>query len=136
VTTAPPPVEATSAPLPVAPPASSSGGHVGGWILVVGGGALLATAAVSGLIAASKSKDLENMSKRGEVFVPSVESTGKTTNTLALVTGIAGVAAVGVGGVLLFLSHRSPESASGPRRLALFPWAGPKGAGAGARVSF
>jgi tetratricopeptide (TPR) repeat protein len=135
----PPPMTALPAPVAAplrAPPASRS--RIAGYVLVVGGGALIATAAVSGAIASKKGKDLTALSQDGGVYDPNLQSTGKAANAVAVVTGLAGVAAAAIGGILLYRSRAVAEVASAgpPARVALFPVAGPQFAGGEARVTF
>jgi tetratricopeptide (TPR) repeat protein len=167
-TTAPPPTEpapgATSPPTAVAPPPPevvtpppttaqpppvvtetvpppSTGKRTSGYILLGTGAALIATAAISGAVAAKKAKDLGDLSKSGGVYDPKIQSSGKAANAVAVVTGLAGVAAAGVGALLLYTSHPAATAAAAASRkppvaVAFFPLVGPQVAGGGAQVTF
>ncbi len=151
----PPPPPVPTAPTRVSPPpstspvigvtqaapptdtATSSGPRVAAYALLIGGGVLLAGAAVAGIVASQKAKEVEKLAMNRQPFNKSLESAGKTANTIAIVTGIAGAVAAIAGGVLLFTGKSSTDGASaeGPS-LALYPLAAPGFAGAGARLGF
>ena len=160
VTTAPP-VEATAPPPPPPPPTTTTtvtpsptateppvttvvqpsapgaedhhGRRVAAYSFLVGGGALVVTSVVAGAVASKKAKDLERMSQDPShpVFNPDIESSGKSANRIAIVTGVLGVAAAVTGGILLLTAG----SSSGPQ-VSLYPVLGPQAAGGGARVTF
>jgi tetratricopeptide (TPR) repeat protein len=104
----PPAVVAVPAAAPAAPPVEEV--SVGGvqplrWVayslMAVGVGGLI-LAAVDGTIAADKADKLSAASKQGLAFDPAVEANGKRANTIAVISGAAGVAALVAGGILLF----------------------------------
>jgi tetratricopeptide (TPR) repeat protein len=118
----PPPAEPPSRVLPLT--------------LLIGSGTLVVTSLVSGAIAGSKAKQVEEKSREGVRFDDSVEKlqkAGKAANGLAVLTGLAGLVAGGVG-VFLWL-RSSPDEAAAPTA-ALFPIAGPGLAGAGISARF
>jgi tetratricopeptide (TPR) repeat protein len=133
--TTPPPVEQPAVVVQPATPAPSDnhqGRRIAAYVTLIGGGVLIATSAAAGAVASKKGKDLENMSKdpsKPTVFDPAIEKAGKNANSVAIVTGVLGVAA-GVTGVILLLTSSSE------RPVALFPMVGPQLAGGGARVTF
>jgi tetratricopeptide (TPR) repeat protein len=108
------------------------------------GGVCLATWLVTGAIASNKAKQIADASKQPShpVFDPSVQSSGKAYNALAVVTGLAGLAATGVGLYYYYRYRRairasgSAASAASRTEVALFPLTGPGFAGGGARVNF
>jgi tetratricopeptide (TPR) repeat protein len=139
----PPPVTAQAPPVatvtqPRAPASSRS--RVTGYVLLVGGGALIATALVSGAVASKKAMDLTTLSRNGGVYDPNLQTTGKAANAVAVLTGLVGVAAAAVGGILIYTSRTVPavaSAASGPPvEVAIFPLAGSRFAGGEARVTF
>jgi hypothetical protein len=101
------------------------------------GGACLVTSLVTGVLASKKAKELADDSKKPNhpVFDPEVQSAGKTLNTVAVVTGITGLALGGAGLYLFFRSRRASETTEA-KPLALFPLAGPGLAGVGASMDF
>jgi tetratricopeptide (TPR) repeat protein len=140
--TTPPPIAAQAPPVTVTQPRapSSSRSRVTGYVLLVGGAALIATAVVSGAIASKKGKDLTTLSQNRGVYDPSLQTTGKAANAVAVLTGLAGVAAAAVGGILIYTSRPVAEVASAasgpPVEVAIFPMAGPRFVGGEARVTF
>jgi hypothetical protein len=127
----PPTVTERTAPEP--PPGKS---RTGAYAALIGGAALIATSLIAGAVGSKRAKDLESLASNKGVFDPGIERAGKTANTIAGITGIAGLAAAATGGVLLYLARPTSGMASGPPRIALFPLAGPQVAGGGARVTF
>jgi tetratricopeptide (TPR) repeat protein len=110
--------------------------------LMVAGGTLVATSLVFGAMAGSKAKAVEDKAAAKGPFDASVqqlEKSGKTFNTVAVLSGLVGVA-TGVTGVILWLSAKpsaeTTAAASPPPRAAVYPIAGVGLAGAGARISF
>lgn len=105
-------------------------------IIVAGvGGGLLVTSVALGAAANAKAKDVE----KGPIFNPDDEDAGKTLSTGAVITGVAGLVAGVVGGVLLFMnlgSSSSSDTASAPSRLAFTPVLGPGYTGAEASLRF
>jgi len=111
--------------------------------LLVGGGVLVATSVVFGLVAISKSKQVEQASTDRKPFTTDLQTAqkdGKTANAVAILTGLVGVAAGATGFILLLRTpsgtHAAAEGAPPPARAALFPIAAPGLAGAGARWVF
>jgi hypothetical protein len=143
----PPPVAKPPEPTPVAPigvsatepaPAPS---RMLPTVLLVGSGVLIATSIITGLVAISKSKQVQDAAnEKTRTFddgLQSAEKTGKAANAAAIVTGLAGVA-VGAVGVILWVrsAPSGAESAAAPAPPAIYPVAGPGFAGAGARFAF
>jgi tetratricopeptide (TPR) repeat protein len=114
--------------------------RTGAYVLFSAGGACLVTSMVTGLLAISKAKQLADDSKKPNhpVFDPSLQSSGKTLNTVAIVTGVTGLALGGAGLYLFFRSRRAADTASAEpaKPFALFPLAGPGLAGVGASMDF
>lgn len=105
------------------------------------GGAGLVTSLVTGLVAASKAKQIADASKQPShpVFDPSVQSAGKTFNAVAIITGVTGLAATGVGLYFYFRASRASgavASTTSNAQVAFFPLAWPDFAGGGASVNF
>ena len=103
--------------------------------LMIGGGTLVATSLVFGAVAASKAKQVEEKAMTGAPFDESVkklETTGKAASALAVLSGLAGLAAGGVGAYLWF---RSPPGAPAPSA-TVFPLTAPGLAGAGLHLRF
>lgn len=138
-----PPVGVQQSPT-IDPGAGSGGGsRVLPYVFLIGGGVFVATAVISGAVAGQKAKELEKLAAERMAFDPDIERAGKAANTLALVSGLVGVAAAITGGILLFTGSSStpapvPAAGTAPRRpsVAFFPLAGPQVAGAGAQVTF
>ena len=148
----PPPVApeaAVSAPVPGQPAgtvvksASRPGkpSRVLPYTLLAVGGAGLATSLVTGLVAANKAKQIADASQQPShpVFDPSVQSAGKAFNTVAIITGVTGLVATGVGMYFYFRASRASgavASVTDNAEVAFFPLAGPNFAGGGASVGF
>jgi hypothetical protein len=137
--TAPPPPGATpdatvqqSMP-PEAPPPRS---RVVPMSLLIGGGALVATGLVFGAVAGSKAKQVEEKSRssnaRFDDSIKKLEESGKSASALAVVTGLVGLVAGGVG-TYLFL--RSPSEPATPST-TVYPITGHGLAGAGLSLTF
>lgn len=141
----PPPVAAVVVqPKPADKPAGPSwldrNSRAGMYVMFSAGGACLVTSMVTGILANKKAKQLADDSKQPShpVFDPSLQSSGKTLNTVAIVTGVTGLALGGAGLYLLFRSRHVAEAAEADaaKPLALFPLAGPGLAGVGASMTF
>jgi hypothetical protein len=137
------PISTQAAGTVVKPAASRSGrpSRVLPYTLLGVGGACLVTSLVTGLGAASRAKQIADASKQPNhpVFDPSVQSTGKTLNAVAIVTGVTGLAVAGVGLYFYLRVRRSSGLASSltpGTQAALFPLAGPGFAGGGASLNF
>jgi len=114
--------------------------RTGAYVVGGAGGVCLVTSLVTGIIAAQKAKRLADDSKNPAhpVFDPSIQSSGKTLNKVAIITGASGLVLGGVGLYLFSRSQRVAEAARGEVRkpVAFYPMAGPGLAGVGARVGF
>jgi tetratricopeptide (TPR) repeat protein len=110
-------------------------------VLLLGGGVLLTTSVVTGLVALSKAKQVEDAGKeKTRAFdsgLQSAEKSGKAASAVAVATGLAGVA-VGAVGVILWIRSAPSTSveSTGSAAPAVYPIAGPGLAGAGARFAF
>jgi tetratricopeptide (TPR) repeat protein len=104
--------------------------------LVIGGGALVATGLVFGAVAGSKAKQVEEKSRasnaRFDDSIKKLEKAGKSASALAVVSGLAGLVAGGLGA---YLWLRSP-SESAPPSTTVFPITGSGYAGAGVSLLF
>jgi tetratricopeptide (TPR) repeat protein len=138
------------APAPSPPPTSQSVSEEGiGATTVVGivvasiGGAGLITAGITGYLAKKKSDQLSDDSTSMKQYDPSLQSDGKSFDTLAKIFAVAGGAALVTGAVLIAigLSSTSPEhkataeTATGGG-MAFAPVVGPGLMGAAASVRF
>jgi tetratricopeptide (TPR) repeat protein len=134
---APPPVVVAPviAPLPPPPPPApaSNTKRVVGIVLASVGGAALVTAAITGELASKKADQLTTESMKGLPFNPSLESSGKALNTVAIVSAIVGGAAA-VAGVILIVLPRG--SAHEERQASISPVVGGGIFGANATVQF
>jgi tetratricopeptide (TPR) repeat protein len=139
-----PPAGATTTPdRPAAtvvetPPSwSRKNSRVISYALFSAGGACLVTALVTGAVAVSKAKQIADASKNHQVFDPSVQSSGKKYNAVAVVTGVTGLA-LGGAGLYFYLrsGHKAESSGTANTRVSLFPLASPGFAGGGASVNF
>jgi hypothetical protein len=146
---APPPAEPVTPGEPVAgvsqsmPPSHS---RVLPYTLMIAGGVLVATSVVFGAVAASKAKQVEDRAKvQGAIFDTSakkLQDDGKAASGVAVLTGIAGLAAGGVGLYFLLRSPSSSETAAAsdaapaPAGTSVFPVVGAGTWGAGARFAF
>jgi tetratricopeptide (TPR) repeat protein len=99
--------------------------------LLGAGGACLLTAAIAGAVGASKAKKLRDASQNREPFDPAVEQNGKTANAVAVLAGIAGLAAGGVGGYFLWRDIRAARAT-----VSLAPALSPTFAGGSAVLTF
>jgi len=121
------------------PPRSSEGGNgmrVAGIVVTSVGPAALITSGITGYLASKKGDDLTNASKNMGRFDPSVESSGKTLNTVAIATVIGGGVMAVVGTVLLVVSGRGSADDTASRPVALAPIVGAGTVGASAALSF
>jgi tetratricopeptide (TPR) repeat protein len=168
VTPAPGPAVSPAGPPPLGtgspPPGSSPGEPVSGvsqtmpkrhnrvlpYTLLISGGALLATSVVFAAVAGSKAKQVEDRAKApGAIFdtgAKKLQDDGKAASGVAVVTGLAGLAAGGIG--LYFLlrlpsssetgeaSPLAAETATRAPGTSVFPVVGDGAWGAGARFSF
>ncbi len=137
---APPAVVAPVAPVP--PPSSETpapveggggGQRIAGIVLASVGAAGLIAAAVTGKMAGDKADELTKASMNGGTFDPAVESSGKTLNTVAIVSAVVGGAAAITGAVLIVLSGGSPAE---ERRALVSPLIGGGITGATAVIRF
>lgn len=121
----------TTVPPPATPAARPS--RVPAYALLVAGGVFLATSIAAGAVAAQKAKDLEQLASDHKPFDANIQKVGKSASSAAVVTGLLGVVAGGLGGYLLY---RSSGSSGESTQVSLFPIAAPQVAGGGARVTF
>ena len=139
--TAAPPAEpalAVVAPAPSPEPSASSAGsgrgkRIAGIVLASVGAAGLITAAVTGKMAGDKGDELTKASMSGGTFNPDVEASGKTLNTIAQVSAIAGGVAAITGTVLIVMSGGAPAE---ERRAQVSPVVGAGFMGATAVLRF
>jgi hypothetical protein len=110
-------------------------------LMVVGAGGLV-LAGFEGLAASSNADTVSAQSKAGKVFDPSVETSGRRENAIAITSAIVGGAALVTGAVLLLTGSSSPaaEPVAGTR-VSFAPWVAPTSArgtlvGAGASLNF
>ena len=139
----PAPLAPAAAPLPEPPPGSvtftqpspsETASPKKKWIaysLLGVGGACLLTTAISAAVGASKAKTLRDASQNRQPYDPALESSGKTVNSVAVLSALAGLAAGGTGGYLLW---RWRGSAAPP--VAVVPVVAPAFAGALAQLTF
>jgi hypothetical protein len=116
------------------------------YTMLISGGVLLATSVVFGAVAASKAKQIEDRAKTVMPIFDSgakkIQDDGKAASGVAVVTGLAGLAAGGVGLFFLLRSPSSSETAAvdpaggATAGSAVFPVVGDGTWGAGARFSF
>ena len=138
----PPPRPAVLAPpkiVTVPPPPAEEGGNgmrVAGIVVTSVGVAALITSGVTGYLAGKKGDDLTNASKNNGTFDPSVESSGKTLNTVAIATVIGGGVMAVAGTVLLIASRKGPGEQAPVRPVALAPVVGSGTVGASAALTF
>ena len=74
------------------------------------GGACLVTAAVAGMLGASKAKKLQDAAQNRQPFDPAVEQNGKTANLVAVTTGVVGLVAGGVGGYFFWRDRKAARA--------------------------
>ena len=98
-------------------------------LLVVGAGGLV-LAGFEGLAASSNADTVSAQSKAGKVFDPSVETSGRRENAIAITSAIVGGAALVTGAVLLLTGSSSPaaEPVAGTR-VSFAPWIVPTAGG-------
>ncbi len=138
------------APAPSRPPTSQAVSEEGiGATTVVGivvgsiGGAALITAGITGYLAKKKGDQLSEDSNAMKTYDPSLQSDGKSLDTLAKIFGVAGGAALVTGAVMLAigLSSSAPEHRATAEKaieggMAFAPVVGPGIMGAAASVRF
>ncbi len=141
-------VPVAPAPVPVAPAPppplvkndeGSGGLRVAGIVLSSVGAAALITAAITGKLAADKGDKLTSASKNMEVFTSSlanVEKNGKTLDSVAKVTVIAGGALAITGVVLFVMSGGGSSAESGAASPVVSPVIGGGITGAAATLRF
>jgi len=122
--------------VPARPAEGVNGMRVAGIVVTSVGAAALITSGITGYLASKKGDDLTNASKNMGTFDPSVESSGKTLNTVAIATVIGGGVMAVVGTVLLLVSGNGPADETAPRPVALAPIVGVGSVGASAALSF
>ena len=113
-------------------------------VLMVSGGVLVATSLVFGAVAGGKAKEVEDLSNNGsrafDDMAKDLETAGKRASAVAVASGLAGLAAGGLG--LYFWLSSSPDEAAPAGQASpaatsrIFPLAAPGLLGAGAQVSF
>ena len=135
VPVAPPPAEAPTPPAGT----TTNGMRIAGITVLSVGAAGLVTAGISGLIARKKGEDLTQASMDGAHFDPSIQSSGKTWNTVAIATVIGG-GVLAVAGTILLVASSGDES-QGTKTARLVPVLGGGGAGGsvwgmGAAITF
>jgi len=114
----------------------SNGLRVAGIVVTSVGAAALITSGITGYLASKKGDDLTNASKNMGTFDPSVESSGKTLNTVAIATVIGGGVMAVVGTVLILTSGKGSSEAPAARPVALAPLVGAGSVGASAALTF
>ena len=124
----------TVAPAPA--PEGVNGMRVAGIVVTSVGAAALITSGITGYLAGKKGDDLTNASKNGGTFNPSVESSGKTLNTVAIATVIGGGVMAVVGTVLIVVSGKGDGEATAAKPVALAPIIGAGTVGASAAQTF
>jgi tetratricopeptide (TPR) repeat protein len=95
------------------------------------GGAGVVTMGVAAAVGASKANQVRDAAKNGKAFDPSLESSGKTANTIAYVGAAVGVLA---GGTAVYLLLRQPKTAEA--QVSFVPALAPSYAGGAALVTF
>jgi len=95
------------------------------------GGACLLTTVIAAAVGASKAKTLRDASQNRQPYDPALESSGKTANGVAVLSALAGLAAGGTGGYLLWHWR-----GSGAAPVAVVPVVAPAFAGASAQLTF
>jgi tetratricopeptide (TPR) repeat protein len=152
----PAPAPVTAGPMeaaPVTPPPATppppapeaSGGGNGRMIaiislMVVGAGGLV-LAGFEGLAASSNADTISAQSKAGKTFDPSVETSGRRENAIAITSAIVGGAALITGAVLLLTGSSPAAEPVAGTRISFAPFVAPTPArstafGAGASWSF
>jgi tetratricopeptide (TPR) repeat protein len=106
-----------------------------GIVLASVGVAALGASIVTGRMAAKKGDDLTAASMNGDRFDPGVESSGKTLNTITIISAIAGGALAATGAVLMIVSAARPSTTETPVAM-LTPLVGGGGFGLAAAGHF
>jgi len=99
--------------------------------LLGAGGVCLLTAVVAGAVGANRAKKLQDAALNHQPFDPSVQSSGKAANAVAVLFGIASFATGGVGGYLLWRGHGTAAPA-----VSVAPAVGQTVAGGSALLTF
>jgi tetratricopeptide (TPR) repeat protein len=158
VPTTPPPVQPPPLVQPVTPPpaltvkgtGAQNGGEAGQGrarkivaFSLIGAGAIAGGVAIyEAKVASDKANQVSSMSRKmpSVPFDPSLQSSGKTANTAAIVLGITGGVAAAVGAVVLFTGGSSSAEAhpagAAPGVARVTPWLGPTLVGAGMDFRF
>jgi tetratricopeptide (TPR) repeat protein len=113
------------------PPAEPAGRPWLAYSLMGVGGVSLVTAVVAGVVGKNQAKKLEDAAQNREVYDPTIQSSGKSANAVAVVATIVGVAAGGVGGYLWWRSRKA-----GQAQVTLAPAVAPSFAGGSALLTF
>lgn len=130
------PPKIVTVPAPVAEPEGVNGLRVAGIVVTSVGAAALITSGITGYLASKKGDDLTNASKNNGTFNPSVESSGKTLNTVAIATVIGGGVMAVVGTVLIVVSGKGSTGETAAQSVALAPIVGAGTVGASAALTF
>ncbi len=120
---------------PTPQPAPRSSRKTMGTVLAISGGGLCVVGAIFGLVARNQSKKVEDAAANNARFDPSVESLGKTTQTLQWVGYGVGFTALAAGLILVATSPAAAEQPE-PARVALVPVVSRDRGGALLRVTF
>lgn len=99
--------------------------------LLGAGGVCLLTAVIAGAVGANRAKKLQDAAQNHQPFDPSVQSSGKAANAVAVLFSIAGLATGGVGGYLLWRGHGTAAPA-----VSVAPAVGQSVAGGSALLTF
>jgi tetratricopeptide (TPR) repeat protein len=99
--------------------------------LLGAGGVCLLTAVVASAVGANRAKKLQDAAQNHQAFDPSVQSSGKAANAVAVLFGIAGLATGGVGGYLLWRGRGTSAPA-----VSVAPAVGQTVAGGSALLTF
>jgi tetratricopeptide (TPR) repeat protein len=152
--TTPPPMQPPPLVQPVTPPPTVSkgtGAQTGSEgqgrarkivaFSLIGAGAIAGGVAIyEGKVASDKANQVSSMSRKmpSVPFDPSIESSGKTANTVAIVLGITGGVAAAVGAVVLLTggSSEARPVAATPGVARVTPWLGPTLVGGGVDFRF
>jgi tetratricopeptide (TPR) repeat protein len=136
---APRPVTPVTQPVAVVRDEGMGATRVAGIVVASVGAAGLITAAITGKLASNRASDLESAAMMHATFddgLPGKESNGKTYNTVAIVSAIAGGAAVITGVLMIVLSGGSSSSTETARQSMLTPVIGGGFTGALATLRF
>jgi Tetratricopeptide repeat len=136
------PVVVQPPPPPPVPPSTAQRGV--GWTMVGLGLIADGVAIAEGIRAKNFGDQLTKASKPSDppIFNPSIESSGKTANLVAIVCGIAGTAVAITGAIVLITNGSSgasrPETTAAPETVSFrfTPWVGPGLVGGGMGLRF